>query len=29
MIGWSPDASQPKACKRGSAQSSMKDIGKE
>jgi len=28
MIGWSPDVSQPKACRRGSAANSMKDIGK-
>jgi hypothetical protein len=27
MIGWSPDSSQPKPCKRGSAKVSMKDIG--
>jgi NADH dehydrogenase [ubiquinone] 1 alpha subcomplex assembly factor 5 len=27
VIGWRPDASQPKACKRGSATKSMKDIG--
>jgi len=28
MIGWSPDVSQPKACRRGSAQNSLKDLGK-
>lgn len=26
MIGWSPHSSQPKACKRGSAKKSLKDI---
>ena len=26
-IGWSPDKSQPKACKRGSASKSLKDLG--
>lgn len=26
MIGWSPDTSQPKPCKRGSQTKSLKDI---
>lgn len=29
MIGWRPDESQPKPCKRGSATKSMKDIGQQ
>eukprot|EP01036_Dinobryon_divergens_P032695 gene32696-42340_t len=28
VIGWSPDASQPKACKRGSASHSLKELSK-
>lgn len=28
MIGWKPDASQPKACRRGSADVSLKELNK-